>query len=472
MGYFCTMSPAPVPGNVDTIAALATPPGTASIAVIRLSGTRAVAIAGDVFRGKVKDVALDEAPSHTVHYGRIVDGDMAVDEVLVTVFRAPRSYTGEDVVEISCHGSPFVAQKILHLLIRRGARQAGPGEFTLRAFLNGRLDLAQAEAVADLIASDSDAALRLALNHVRGGYSADIKKLRDELVHFASLLELELDFAEEDVEFADRGKLMGLVDTLLEKVRRLAASFEQGRALRLGVPVVIAGKPNAGKSTLLNALVNEDRAIVSDQPGTTRDVIEEAIQFDGILFRFMDTAGLRATREAVESMGVQKTKEKLRQSTVALYVFDITAASPDDVRAEAEELLELKDHPARLVLVANKSDLAAQGRIAAFAKVPGIVIVSAKEKAGLDRLIDTLTTPFRNGAGQAGTVVTSARHYEAFLRVIEALQRTYEGLSGDLPTDLVATDLRHALHHLGTITGEITTDDLLKNIFEKFCIGK
>ncbi len=454
----------------DTIVAVATPPGEGAIGVVRLSGPKAVPIADALFRGK----RLADQPSHTLHYGTLREGDRIVDEVVVSLFRAPRSYTGEDVVEFSCHGSPWILQRVVELCVARGARLARPGEFTLRAFLNGRMDLSQAEAVADLIAARSEQAHELAIKQMRGGFSKQIRALREELIHFASLIELELDFGEEDVEFADRQKLQELVGRIRRLVQRLMDSFRLGNAIRRGVPTVLAGRPNAGKSTLLNALLRDERAIVSDIAGTTRDTIEEVHNIRGIAFRLIDTAGIREARDQIEAIGVQKTLEKIRQSNVLVYVFDASSLSANEVAADIERL---RTDGLELVAVMNKTDLVPERTPEDYGTplLPAdrIVPVSAKAGIGIDRLEDKLFALVTGGRLRfEDTVVTNARHYEALRRTDEALAAVERGMAEGIPTDLVALDIRQAIMHLGEITGEVTVDDLLDNIFSNFCIGK
>jgi tRNA modification GTPase len=461
--------------NSDTICAPATSSGTGAIAIIRLSGKEAFDICEKVFRKKSKSKKkLSEQKSHTIHFGNIYDGDKLIDEVLVSIFKAPRTYTGEDVIEISCHGSPFIIQKITTLLIANGARAAQPGEFTLRAFLNGKLDLSQAEAVADLIASSSESSHHLAMQQMRGGFSNEIKKLRGDLIHFASLIELELDFAEEDVEFADRKKLLELISHLQSSISHLIKSFAAGNVIKKGVPVVIAGKPNAGKSTLLNALVNDDRAIVSHIAGTTRDTIEEEVVLDGILFRFIDTAGLRETSDIIESMGVNKTLEKLKQSKVLIYLFDVNEIAPAELKNIISDLTNnLAETKPFIIPVANKIDETKNGWQKDFNGIENLIGISAKNKTHLHELKNNLTSPFRHGELAIDeTTVSNIRHYDALEKTNESLQKVVEGIDKKITNDFIATDIRHALNYLGEITGEISTDDLLENIFSKFCIGK
>ncbi len=447
--------------------AVATAPGVGAIAVIRLSGPEAITITNSVFRGK----DLTQQPSHTIHFGTTRDQDKVIDEVLVSLFKAPTSYTKENVVEISCHGSDFIVQQIMRLLLQKGARLAQAGEFTKRAFLNGQFDLAQAEAVADLIASDSALSHEVAMKQMRGGFSLEIKRLRAELVHFASMIELELDFGEEDVEFADREQLRQLILNIQRIIRELLKSFELGNVIKNGVPTVIVGKPNAGKSTLLNELLNEEKAIVSDVPGTTRDFIEDEINIEGITFRFIDTAGLRETTDKVEAIGVERTLQKLSQSSLIIYLFDINTTTPAELE---EELAKLNPKKLPLLLVANKVDQASPATVAAFAQLEGLVSISASEATNMETLKQALVEKVNLGKlnTKEQTIVTNLRHYDSLQKTYEALDDTLNGLGLGISSDLVAADIRRALYHLGSITGEITTDDLLDNIFTKFCIGK
>ncbi|MCP2045112.1 tRNA uridine-5-carboxymethylaminomethyl(34) synthesis GTPase MnmE [Pontibacter sp. HSC-36F09] len=453
--------------HTDTITAVATAPGTGAIAVIRLSGPEAIAITNSVFKGK----DLTKQDSHTIHFGTLRDGDKIMDEVLVSLFVAPHSYTKENVVEISCHGSDFIVQQIMQLLLKKGARLANAGEFTKRAFLNGQFDLAQAEAVADLIASDSALSHEVAMKQMRGGFSQEIKRLRGELVHFASMIELELDFGEEDVEFADRDQLRTLILNIQQIIRELLKSFELGNVIKNGVPTVIVGKPNAGKSTLLNKLLNEEKAIVSDVPGTTRDFIEDEINIGGVTFRFIDTAGLRETTDKVEAIGVERTMQKLSQSSIIIYLFDITSTTPEELQTEMEEL-----NPKKLPLlpVANKIDQATPDKLAEFAGIEGLVQISAAEGVHLEDLKQALVDKVNVGKlnTQQQTIVTNLRHVDSLNKTYEALDDVLNGISLGMSGDLVAADIRRALYSLGMITGEITNDDLLDNIFTKFCIGK
>ncbi|HTL81036.1 MAG TPA: tRNA uridine-5-carboxymethylaminomethyl(34) synthesis GTPase MnmE [Bacteroidia bacterium] len=457
----------------DTITALATAHGTAAIAVIRLSGPGSFRIAGEVFRNR-KNEAPDIASlaSHTVHFGTVVEKDIILDEVLMTIFKGPHSYTGQDSIEFSCHGSVFIQQQMISVLVRHGARIASPGEFTMRAFLNGRFDLSQAEAVADLIASQSSASHQVAMQHMRGGFSSRIKTLRENLVNFASLIELELDFSEEDVEFANRDDLKKLLYTIYNLVSRLIDSFEVGNVIKNGIPVAIVGKPNAGKSTLLNAILEEERAIVSEIPGTTRDTIEDEITIDGILFRFIDTAGLRDTTDVIESIGVSRSVEKMKQSSIVIYLFDVHEMSGGDLKLSLEELKKHM-HGAELLIVGNKIDKENFGDIQKEFAGFDVLFVSAKEKLYIDDLKTKLVALFDNRTvNVTETIVTNARHVEALRHAGSAVQRIIEGLTNNVSGELLAQDIREALYHLGIITGEITTEDLLENIFSRFCIGK
>lgn len=453
--------------HTDTIAAVATASGTGAIAVIRLSGPEAITITNSVFKGK----DLTKQASHTIHFGTLRDGEKIIDEVLVSLFVAPHSYTKENVVEISCHGSDFIVQQIMQLLLKKGARLANAGEFTKRAFLNGQFDLAQAEAVADLIASDSALSHEVAMKQMRGGFSQEIKRLRAELVHFASMIELELDFGEEDVEFADRDQLRSLILNIQQIIRELLKSFELGNVIKNGVPTVIVGKPNAGKSTLLNKLLNEEKAIVSDVPGTTRDFIEDEINIGGVTFRFIDTAGLRETTDKVEAIGVERTLQKLSQSSLIIYLFDITSTTPEELQSELKDL-----NPKKLPFlpVANKIDQATPAQLAAFAGIEGLVEISAAEGAHLEDLKQALIDKVNLGKlnTQQQTIVTNLRHVDSLNKTYKALDDVLNGIGLGMSGDLVAADIRRALYSLGMITGEITNDDLLDNIFTKFCIGK
>ncbi len=396
---------------------------------------------------------------------------MRIDEVVAGIFKAPHSYTGEDVVEISCHGSPFVLKRVFELLIAHGVRPATPGEFTLRAFLNGKLDLSQAEAIADLIVSDSEAARKAAVNHMRGGFSKEIQSLRQQLIDFAALIELELDFSEEDVEFANREQLKKLITELTVHLTRLIQSFRLGNVIKQGVNVVIAGRPNAGKSTLLNCLLNEERAIVSDIPGTTRDTIEETMTIDGVLFRLIDTAGIRDAQDTIEKMGVEKTFKKISQSGIILYIFDASALSKDEV---AFDLMKLKAGTTPVILVGNKTDLIQnEASINDFKTLGETVFISSKERKNLDALTHALTDKIKMQSWQSeDAIVTNTRHYDALLRARSALDDVMNSLAPGISGELLSLDIRRALDALGTITGQVVTDDLLDSIFTRFCIGK
>lgn len=450
----------------DTIVALATPQGIGAIAIIRLSGKEAIAIANKVFHGK----DLEKAPSHTIHFGTIREHREVIDEVLASVFVAPKSFTKENVVEISCHGSAYIIKRIINVLLANGARLAKPGEFTKRAFLNGQFDLAQAEAVADLISSDSAAAHHAALSQMRGGFSSDIKALREQLIHFASMIELELDFGEEDVEFANRDDLVQLVTNLKTVINQLIKSFDLGNVIKNGVPTVIAGKPNAGKSTLLNALLKEEKAIVSDIPGTTRDSIEDEINIEGVVFRFIDTAGIRETTDVIEALGVQRTHSKMKEASLILYLFDLGSETITDINQEINKLENLGKP---FIPIGNKLDKAPEGLVSQLREDPRVVFISASRQDHLDDLKERILEQVHlKGFKASDTIVTNARHFESLLKTSQALDDVLNGIHTGVTGDFLALDIRQALHHLGEITGEVTTDDLLANIFSKFCIGK
>ncbi|MEL4308931.1 tRNA uridine-5-carboxymethylaminomethyl(34) synthesis GTPase MnmE [Joostella sp. CR20] len=470
----------------DTIIALATPAGAGAIAVIRISGKDAISIADAQFKS-IKDKTLATQKSHTIHLGHIVDGEKILDEVLISVFKGPNSYTGENVIEISCHGSAFIQQEIIQLFLRKGCRTADAGEFTMRAFLNGKLDLSQAEAVADLIASDNEASHQIAMQQMRGGFSSEIKKLREELLNFASLIELELDFAEEDVEFADRTQFNALLHKIQTVLKRLIDSFAVGNVIKNGIPIAIVGEPNVGKSTLLNALLNEERAIVSDIAGTTRDTIEDEISIGGIGFRFIDTAGIRDTKDVVESIGIKKTFEKIEQAQVVVYLIDSTKLTTDKNSIKetriALEKIKNKFPQKPLVIIANKKDQISEELQQFIAtEINDIALTNAKTKAilitakagdGVEELKSILLEFVNTGALRNNeTIITNARHYDSLLKALEEINRVQDGMAMGISSDLLAIDIRQALHHFGEITGEITTDDLLGNIFANFCIGK
>jgi len=454
----------------DTIVALSTAPGIGAIAVIRVSGNEAIAIAEGLFQSLQKK-KLSDQKSHTIHLGYLIDGQHVIDKVLLSLFKGPNSYTGEDIVEISCHGSRYIQQEIIALFIRNGCRLAHAGEFTLRAFLNGKMDLSQAEAVADLISSENEAAHTLAMQQMRGGISNEIKKLRDELTDFASLIELELDFSGEDVDFADTKRLKELVSKIQHLLRNLVDSFTLGNAVKHGIPVAIIGEPNVGKSTLLNALLNEERAIVSEIPGTTRDAIEDEISLKGVGFRFIDTAGIRDTEDHIEGIGIKKTFEKIEKANLILYLSEYQSFNNDT----KDELKGLKtQYPnKKIVHVLTKSDLAPTGTgtfPSTFASTLGI---SARTGKGIQELKDTLYKMAVDGELDADrTLLTNSRHYEALQFALTAINSVEKGLAEEVSGDLLAVDIRQALFHMGEITGEITTEDLLGNIFANFCIGK
>lgn len=452
----------------DTIVALATSPGVSSIGVIRLSGSESIGIVDSLFPSK----DLSRQRSHTLHVGFMKEDNQLLDEVVISLFKGPSSYTGEDVTEISCHGSPFIQQQIIDACIRKGARLAKPGEFTQRAFLNGKLDLAQAEAVADLIASNTSASHKTALQHIRGGFSEKLKELRNELIRFSALIELELDFSQEDVEFADRKELVELVNRLSDFTAKLADSFKLGNVIKNGVNAAIVGKPNAGKSTLLNALLNENRAIVSDIPGTTRDTIEEILNIDGILFRLIDTAGIREhTSDLIESFGVERSLEKIRSADLVIYLFDANETSNDELKKQVSEFTK---ENIKFLLVANKIDAAGEKKIREeLSGLDHIIFISAKEHLHLEVLKERMVDRVLEGNLETeSTIITNARHYHALKEVEKSLQDIRKGMEEKLPGDLLALDIRRCLHYLGEITGEITNEDQLDYIFSKFCIGK
>ncbi|HRB72403.1 MAG TPA: tRNA uridine-5-carboxymethylaminomethyl(34) synthesis GTPase MnmE [Flavobacterium sp.] len=458
----------------DTIVALATPSGAGAIAVIRISGKEAITLAASVFQS-VSGKDLTKQRTHTLHLGHIVDGDKVLDQVLVSLFKGTNSYTGENTVEISCHGSTFIQQQIIQLLLRKGARMANAGEFTLRSFLNGKMDLSQAEAVADLIASDNEASHQIAMQQMRGGFSNEIAKLREELLNFASLIELELDFAEEDVEFADRTQFYELLNRIEFVLKRLIDSFAVGNVIKNGIPVAIVGEPNVGKSTLLNALLNEERAIVSDIAGTTRDTIEDELVINGIGFRFIDTAGIRDTADYVESIGIKKTFEKMEQAQVVVYLVDGSSIT-GDLKAVQVEIEKIKNQfPLKpLLVIGNKADKINEAdKTLIEAEIPGILLISAKENLGVETLKEKLLSFVNTGALRNNeTIVTNTRHYDSLLKALEEIQKVQWGLQSNLSSDLMAIDIRQALFYFGEITGQVTNDELLGNIFANFCIGK
>lgn len=451
----------------DTIVALATPQGIGAIGVIRVSGKDTFKIIDQLFPSK----NLFAQPSHTLQVGFLKEGTQVLDEVVLSLFKAPRSYTGEDVIEISCHGSPFIQEQVIQAITKQGARMAKPGEFTQRAFLNGKLDLAQAESVADLIASNTEASRKTALHNMRGGFSSDLKQLREQLIRFSAMIELELDFSQEDVEFADRTALKKLIEELDHSAQQLIRSFSLGNVIRNGVQVAIIGKPNAGKSTLLNALLNENRAIVSEIAGTTRDTIEEVININGILFRLVDTAGIREhTQDIIEQIGVERSLEKMNASDIVVYLFDVNTTSLEELKSFQQNLQEKK---IQHLLVANKTDMANPVTIQTMDHGPWTIHISAKTNTGIDILKQALTQKAISGdVNTEATIVTNARHHDALLKLSNALSEVQAGIDNNIPGDLLALDIRQCLHYLGLITGEITNEDQLDYIFSKFCIGK
>jgi len=460
----------------STICAISTPPGIGGIAVIRLSGKEAVPIAEKIFQSPVSEKRLLDQRANTLHFGAIKSGMDLIDEVVVSLFKAPHSFTGEDIVEISCHGSVYIQQMILQLLISNGARMARPGEFTQRAFLNGKMDLSQAEAVADLIASGNAAAHKLAISQMRGGFSREINQLRSELLRFAALVELELDFSEEDVEFADRGALIELSTRIAKLLRKLTESFRLGNVIKNGIPVAIIGETNVGKSTLLNALLNEDKAIVSDIHGTTRDVIEDVINIDGTLFRFSDTAGIRETIDVIESMGIERSYNQLDKAEIVLLVTDISRS----VQPILDRIVKIREKIAdqHLIIIANKVDIAsdeAQSQLSKFPLLPHetLVFIAAKSRANLDELVQIMKRAVDfDSIGPEEIIVSNVRHYEALSLAFSAIEKVIEGLKTGISGDFLAQDIRECLHYLGEITGEVSTDEILGHIFKNFCIGK
>lgn len=464
--------------NQETIVALATPAGAGAVAIIRISGNDAIKIANEVFQS-VSNKDLTRQKTHTIHLGHIIDGQKTLDQVLVSVFRNPNSYTGEDVIEISCHGSVFIQQQIIQLLLRKGCRMAQPGEFTLRSFLNGKMDLSQAEAVADLINSDNEASHQIAMQQMRGGFSSEIAKLREELLNFASLIELELDFSEEDVEFADRSQFKELLTRIEFVLKRLIDSFAVGNVIKNGIPVAIVGEPNVGKSTLLNALLNEERAIVSDIAGTTRDTIEDELVIDGIGFRFIDTAGIRDTKDVVENIGIQKTFEKIEQAQVVILLLDAKELQVSSFKFQVEiEKIKNKYPQKPLVVIINKVDLLSEQELNVIKTELETLnlkpeTISAKQKIGVEELKNTLLSFVNTGALRNNeTIVTNTRHYDSLLKALEEIQKVKFGLQSGISADLMAIDIRQALYYFGEITGQVSNDELLGNIFANFCIGK
>ena len=462
----------------DTIVALASPSGSGAIAVIRVSGAEAISICKSVF-SSISGKDISKQKSHTLHLGHIVDGEKVIDQVLLSIFKGTNSYTGENTVEISCHGSTYIQQQIIQLLLRKGCRMANAGEFTLRSFLNGKMDLSQAEAVADLISSDNEASHQIAMQQMRGGFSNEIMQLRQELLNFASLIELELDFAEEDVAFADRTQFRELLNRIEFVLKRLIDSFAVGNVIKNGIPIAIVGEPNVGKSTLLNALLNEERAIVSEIAGTTRDTIEDELVIGGIGFRFIDTAGIRDTEDVVESIGIKKTFEKIEQAQVVLYLFDSLKFKVQS----SEYILEIEkiknQFPLKpLVVIINKLDLMTEFEVSTIGNELEslnikLIFISAKENIGVDELKNQLLSFVNTGALRNNeTIVTNTRHYDSLLKALEEIQKVNFGLQTNISSDLMSIDIREALYHFGMITGEVTNDELLGNIFANFCIGK
>jgi tRNA modification GTPase len=463
-----------LPDFDDTIYAISTPPGVGAIAMMRISGPSTFEVISKIFLSRNKKTTVAHAPSHTILHGTLTSGDGPVDDVLLSIFRSPNSYTGEDVAELSFHGSSFLQRRVSEILIDCGLRMAKPGEFTLRAFLRRKLDLAQAESVADLIAAQSSVSHELAFSQLRGGYSKKLKELREQLLNFVSLIELELDFSEEDVEFADRSALIRLTATLTSEVDSLAGSFSMGNVIKTGIPVAIIGKPNAGKSTLLNAILNEEKAIVSDIPGTTRDAIEDTIVIGGFSFRFIDTAGLRAAENDIEIMGIERTWQKIDEASIILYIFDSTTESFEEVSGAIGEFRAIVDDPTRhFILVGNKIDKA-ETLPKGFSQFVNqeTIFVSAKRRENIHQIAESLVDKVSTTGLNDGVMVSNPRHFEALKKAGLALQEVMEGLEQGIPADLLSSSIRIALHHIGSITGEVQTDEILGNIFSKFCIGK
>ena len=457
--------------KTDTICAISTPQGVGGIAVIRISGSDTKSVCNKVLRSVKGNKVVDSFAPNSAHFCCFYDGDKLIDEVVATYFENPRSYTGEDCIEISCHGSLYVQQRVMETLVAAGARLAEPGEFTMRGFINGKFDLSQAEAVADLIDSKSEASHSLAIHQLRGGFSKSIADLREKFVNLASLMELELDFSDEDVEFADRSDLMNLLGEIETQVTSLTNSFRLGNAVKNGVPVAIVGKPNVGKSTLLNALLNEDRAIVSDIPGTTRDTIEDAISIEGILFRFIDTAGIRNSDNEIENYGIERTYKAAEKASVILYMADIASRNADDLFAERDSFKkEANVGDKQFIVVANKSDLLDKDKSVELND--DIVLISAKEKDNINAITKRLVDSVKGGRQINDTLLSNARHYEAFLHILEAVTAVRNGIESALPGDLIMVDIRQALYYLGLITGQVSSDEILGTIFGRFCIGK
>ena len=456
--------------NQDTIIALATPNGLGAIAVIRISGKKSISITESVFKSKSKKL-LSNQKSHTVHLGHLIKKENELDEVLITLFKGPQSYTGENTIEISCHGSTYIQKEIINLFIDNGIRIANPGEFTLRAFLNGKMDLNQAEAVADLIASENESSHKLAMQQMKSGFSDDLKKLRAELLHFSSMIELELDFSQEDVEFVERDEFKKLTNKIKLELNALINSFQSGNVLKNGISVTIAGKPNAGKSSLLNTLLNDDKAIVSDIPGTTRDSIEDSLVIEGINFRFTDTAGLRETTDYIESKGIEKTISKIKSSKILLYLFDTNDTNIDEINNSIDKF---KRDDLSIILVRNKIDLINQNTklLKDLEPKTSLIEIEATDSKSVDLLKTRLIKEVELLNPYTDIIISNSRHYEALIKALRAIEEVNEGLMNSLSGDLLSVDIRRSIEYLAEITGEITNDDILGNIFANFCIGK
>ena len=455
--------------NQETIIALATPNGLGAISVIRISGKEAIKITEKLFKGKNNKI-LSKQKSHTVHLGHLLKNGHELDEVLISLFKGPHSYTGEDTVEISCHGSTYIQKEIIDLFIDQGIRVANPGEFTLRAFINGKMDLNQAEAVADLIASENEGSHKLAMQQMKSGFSNDLKKLRFELLHFSSMIELELDFSQEDVEFAERDEFKKLTNKIKSELKVLIDSFQSGNVLKNGISVAIAGKPNAGKSSLLNTLLNEDKAIVSEIPGTTRDSIEDSLIIDGVNFRFIDTAGLRETEDIIESKGIERTKEKIKKAKILLYLFDVNDTNIDEIKSKTDSF---KRKDLSILLVRNKIDLKIENKnLLNNLKNSEIIEISATDSESVSKLKKRLVDEVDILNPYTDVIISNSRHYEALIKALKAIEEVNKGLKENISGDLLSVDIRRSIEYLAEITGEITNDDVLGNIFANFCIGK
>ena len=455
--------------NQETIIALATPNGLGAISVIRISGEKAIKTTEKLFKGKNNKI-LSKQKSHTVHLGHLLKNGHELDEVLITLFKGPHSYTGEDTVEISCHGSTYIQKEIIDLFIDQGIRVANPGEFTLRAFINGKMDLNQAEAVADLIASENEGSHKLAMQQMKSGFSNDLKKLRSELLHFSSMIELELDFSQEDVEFAERDEFKKLTNKIRSELKILIDSFQSGNVLKNGISVAIAGKPNAGKSSLLNTLLNEDKAIVSEIPGTTRDSIEDSLVIDGINFRFTDTAGLRETKDIIESKGIERTKEKIKKAKILLYLFDVNDTNIDEIKSKTDSF---KRKDLSILLVRNKIDLKIENKnLLNDLKNSELIEISATDSDSVSKLKNRLVDEVDILNPYTDVIISNSRHCEALIKALKAIEEVNKGLKENISGDLLSVDIRRSIEYLAEITGEITNDDVLGNIFANFCIGK